>query len=113
MQKEQQIEVRKIGLKTYIYMGIIVLLGIVFFLLAQNGKAMKAKEILKTLGYTNVQNVQVYSIKDFENVDTKIQGKQYSIRFNNLNTSETCKGFIIKDFKHNVDQDLICTKDKR
>lgn len=110
--EEQNIEVRKIGLKTYIYMGIIVVLGIVFFLLVENGKSVKATKILKELGYENVKDVSVYSIKDFENIDTKIQGKQYFVKFENLDTNEFCKGFIIKDFKHNVDKDLTCIKDK-
>ena len=33
MQQKEHIEVRKIGLKTYIYMGIIVVLGISLFFL--------------------------------------------------------------------------------
>lgn len=110
MQNEEQYEVRKISLKTYIYMGIIVVLGIIFFIISQNGKIAKATKILQDLGYTNVANVRVYSIKDFENIDTKIQGKQYYVKFKNLYTNEECKGFIIKDFKHNVDKDITCKK---
>jgi hypothetical protein len=111
MQENQTIEVRKISMKTFVYMGIIVLLGIIFFLVAQNGKNAKATEILKQLGYKNIKSIQVFAIHDFENIDTRIQGKKYSLRFKNVDTNEICKGFIIKDFKNNVDKDLLCKKD--
>lgn len=111
--EQQNIEVRKIGLKTYIYMGIIVVLGIIFYILVQDGRSAKATKLLKELGYEHVDSVKVYSIKDFENIDTKIQGKQYFVKFKDLDSNKFCKGFIIKDFKHNVDQDLTCTKDEK
>lgn len=112
MENNNNIEVRKISTKTFIYMGIIVILGVIFFIIAQSGKNAKATEVLKQLGYTNVSSVRVFAIHDFENMDTRIQGKKYSLKFKNLDTNELCKGFIIKDFKNNVDKDLLCKKDK-
>jgi surface polysaccharide O-acyltransferase-like enzyme len=111
MQENNNIEVRKISTKTYVYMGIIIVLGIIFFLIAQNGKNAKATEVLKQLGYKNVESVRVFAVHDFENMDTRIQGKKYSLKFKNLDTNEMCKGFIIKDYKNNVDKDLLCEKD--
>ena len=104
----EQIEVRKIGLKTYIYMGIIVVLGILGFILAEAGKSTKAKEILHNLGYKSVKNVQVYSKHKVEDIDTKIQGYKYFVKFINLDNNKECKGFVYEDFKHNVKQDINC-----
>ena len=111
MEENNNIEVRKISTKTFIYMGIIVILGVIFFVIAQNGKDAKATQVLKQLGYKNISEVRVLTINDFENMDTRIQGKKYSLKFKNLDTNELCKGFIIRDFKNNVDKDLLCKKD--
>ncbi len=107
---EETIEVRKISTKTFVYMGIIALLGVVFFYVAENGKASKAAKILNDLGYKEIADVSVYSVTQFENIDTKIQGYKYFVKFTNRATNEECEGFIIKDFKHNIDKDLTCTK---
>lgn len=92
-------------------MFIIIVFGILFFFIAQNGKNIKAKNILKDLGYNNISDITVYSINQFENIDTRVQGNKYSIKFKNGDTNEICKGFIIKDYKHNIDKDLLCKKD--
>lgn len=113
MENKQQIEVRKISLKTYIYMGIIVVLGAIFFLIAENGKQAKATKILEELGYNKVEDVWVYSIKKVEDMDTKIQGYRYFIKFKDLNTNKICEGFILKDFKHKIDQELTCKEDAK
>jgi len=105
---EETIEVRKISRKTYIYMAIIALLGIVIFYLSEQGKSGKAQKILAELGYKNTTHVEVYSVTQFENVDTKIQGYKYFVTFNDIDTNQECKGFIAKDFKHNVIKDLTC-----
>lgn len=104
----EQIAVRKIGLKTYIYMGIIIILGALAFILAEAGKATKAREILDTLGYKSVENVRVYSETKAEDIDTRIQGYKYFVKFKDLSTNKECKGFIFKDFKRNVRQDITC-----
>ena len=105
---ENQIEVRKINRKTAIYMGIIIVLGIVFFLLVEDGKSAKAEKILTELGYQKVSDVEVFSVTQFENIDTKIQGYKYFVTFTDETTQQKCKGFIAKDFKHNVMKDLTC-----
>lgn len=108
--QENEIEVRKIGLKTYIYMGIIIVLGIIFYMLAENGKVVKASKILHDLGYTKIENVRVYSEKQVEDTSTKIQGYRYFVKFDDLLTNQQCKGFILKDFKGKIAKDLECTK---
>ncbi len=105
---EEKIEVRKISPKMIIMIGVTILLGIVVFFIGENGKSVKAEKILNELGYTQVTDVKVYSITDVENIDTKIQGKKYFVKFKDLQTNQNCKGFILKDFKQHIDKDLIC-----
>lgn len=105
---EENIEVRKISPKMIIMMVLIIILGIVVFFVVENGKSAKATKVLNELGYSNVEDVRVYSITDVENMDTRIQGKKYFVKFKDLQTNQECKGFILKDFKHHVDKDLIC-----
>lgn len=105
---ENNIEVRKIGRKTWIWIGVIILLGLATFIIVENGKASKAEKVLKELGYEQISDVKVYSITQVENIDTKVQGHKYFVKFKDLKENKECKGFILKDFKHNVDKDLIC-----
>lgn len=105
---ENTVEVRKISTKTYIVMAIIVLLGVAVFYLVENGKSTKAEKILIDLGYKNIKNVEVFSVTQFENIDTKIQGYKYFVTFTDISTNKQCKGFIVKDFKHNIDKDINC-----
>jgi hypothetical protein len=105
---EEKIEVRKINKNMSIVIGIIILLGIAVFFMVENGKSSKAKKILIELGYKNIGNVEVYSVTQVENVDTKIQGYKYFVKFKDLEQNKECKGFILKDFKHNIDKDVVC-----
>ena len=82
-----------------------------YFLVA-NGQSTKVTEILNTLGYKNVTDVQVYANHQFIRDDINVKGYKYTISFTNLDTKEECKGFVLKDFKRNVDKDLLCTKIK-
>jgi len=52
----------------------------------------------------------VYANHQFLREDINVKGYKYTISFKNLKTNEECKGFVLKDFKRNVDKDLICTK---
>lgn len=105
---ETSTEIRKISTKTYAFMIAIVLLGIAIFYLAENGKSTKATKILVDLGYKNAQNVEVFSVTQFENIDTKVQGYKYFVKFTDALANKECEGFIIKDFKHNIDKDITC-----
>jgi hypothetical protein len=105
---ENNIEVRKIGRKTWIWIGVIILLGLATFIIVENGKASKAEKVLKELGYEQISDVRVYSITQVENIDTKVQGYKYFVKFKDLKENKECKGFILKDFKHNVDKDITC-----
>jgi hypothetical protein len=50
----------------------------------------------------------VFSRTEFLNEATNIKGYQYSLRFIDLTTNKECKGFVLKDFKGNIDKDLEC-----
>jgi len=105
-------EVRKLPKKTVIYMVILGVLGILWFFLVSFGQASKVTKILHTLGYENVSKVKVYANHQFLREDINVKGYKYTISFVNKDTKEECKGFVLKDFKRNVEKDIICTKVK-
>jgi hypothetical protein len=104
----KQIEIRKIPKKTFFYIGIVVIVGLVSIFLIKDGKARKATKILTELGYTKVSDVSVFAKTKFLNENTNINGYQYSLKFTDLITNKECRGFIVKDFKGKVAQDLNC-----
>ncbi|MEA3353733.1 MAG: hypothetical protein U9Q33_07970 [Campylobacterota bacterium] len=103
-------EIRKLPKKTVIFIAAIIVMGIATFFLTSAGKAAKGKKILYTLGYKNTAQVKVYASHEFLREDINVKGYKHTVSFINLDTNEYCKGFILKDFKGNVEKDLICEK---
>lgn len=103
-------EVRKLPKKTIFFMVSLIVLGIVWYFLVAYGQASKVTKILHKLGYDNVKKVKVYANHQFLREDINVKGYKYTISFVDMNTNENCKGFVLKDFKKNVEKDLICTK---
>ena len=103
-------EVRKLPKKTVIILITLSILGIIWYLLVALGQSNKVTQILHELGYKKVEDVKVYAHHQFIRDDINVKGYKYTISFTNLETNETCKGFVLKDFKRNVDKDLLCTK---
>jgi len=104
----EKIEVRPIPKKTFIMIGILVIAGILFFYLVSMGKAAKASKILLQLGYENFSNVKVYATQEFLREDINIKGMRYTVSFNDNKNNQECKGFVLKDYKGNVEKDLLC-----
>lgn len=103
-------EVRRLPKKTIIIMIILGVLGVVWYVAVGYGQSVKATKILDQLGYKNVSDVKVYANHQFVREDINVNGYKYTVSFTNLDTNEICKGFILKDFKQNVEKDLICQK---
>lgn len=103
-------EIRKIPKKTMIIIGSLIGLGIVSFILASAGKATKAKGILEQLEYKNVSKIRVYKTQEILNEEINVKGMRYNVSFFDNETGQECKGYIVKDYKHNVFKDLICKK---
>ena len=105
-----EIEVRQIPKKTFIYIGILVFAGILSIMSVKYGKATKATKILHILGFEKVTSVTVSAKTEFINEGTNIKGYQYALKFTDLIRNEECRGFIVKDFKGKVAKDLECKK---
>ena len=101
-------EVRELPKKTNIYIAILVIAGILAVFLVKDGKSQKATKILYALGYTKVENVSVFSKTEFANEDSNVKGFQYALKFTDLTTNKECRGWIVKDFKGKMAQDLEC-----
>jgi hypothetical protein len=105
-----QVEVRKIPKKTSIIIGVLIVLGIISFFLANAGKNTKATKILNELGFKNVSSVQVYGTQEFLREDINVKGMKYTLSFKDNTKNQECKGYILKDYKGNVEKDLLCKK---
>jgi hypothetical protein len=105
-------EVRRLPKKTVVIIVSLIVLGVVWLFLVSYGQTTKVTKILHTLGYKNISNVQVYANHEFIREDINVKGYKYTISFIDKNTNEECKGFVLKDFKRNVEKDLICKKAK-
>ena len=105
-------EIRKMPKKTVFLMIVLIGLGILWYFLVANGQSNKVTKILHKLGYDKVVDVKVYANHQFLREDINVKGYKYTISFTDLTKNEKCKGFVLKDFKKNVDKDLICTKIK-
>ena len=103
-------EIRKIPKKTMVIIGSLIALGIISFILASAGKVAKAKKILEQLEYTNISKIRVYRTQEILNEEINIKGMRYSVSFFNNETQQKCKGFIVKDYKNNLFEDLLCEK---
>ena len=104
-------EVRKLPKKTIIMIISIVILGIISFFIATAGKAVKAEKILAKLGYEDVSDITVYATQEFLREDINIKGLKYTVSFIDNNANKECKGFILQDYKGNVEKDLLCKKE--
>ena len=105
-------EVRKLPKKTIVYLILIGILGIISYFIVSSGQSVKVTKILNDLGYKNIKNVQVYANHEFLREDINVKGYKYTISFVNEDTQELCKGFVLKDYKRNIEKDLICQKIK-
>ena len=102
--------IQKLPKKTIVIIYIIIVLGILSFFLVLNTKEKEVKKILYTLGYKEVKNILVFNKSESINEDTNNMGYRYSIKFNNLITHKNCRGFIWKDFKKNIKEDIKCNE---
>ena len=108
----EQLEVRKIPKKTIIIFGVLFVLGVIVFAISENTRVNKANFILNNQGYTNISNLKVYTKQKVEDMDTKIGGFKYFVKFKNNTTNEDCRGFILKNFKQQMNADISCKKGK-
>ncbi|MEA3512897.1 MAG: hypothetical protein U9R37_04795 [Campylobacterota bacterium] len=106
-------EVRKLPRKTIYFIAALIVLGIIWLLLVTYGKSQKATKILNQLGYEKVSDVKVYGVQEFLREDINVKGYKYTVRFIDNIKDEECNGFILKDFRRNVEKDLDCQKIKK
>jgi hypothetical protein len=104
-------EIRKLPKKTVIMIATVIIVGILIFIIASAGKAVKVEKILHKLGYTDVSGITVYATQEFLREDINVKGMKYTVSFTNNLKKEDCKGFVLKDYKGNVEEDLLCGKD--
>jgi hypothetical protein len=107
---KNNIKVRELPTKTYIYLCILIVAGILAIFIVKDGKSKKATKVLTQLGYLKVADVSVFKKTEFVNEDTNIRGFQYSLQFKDLTANKICKGWIVRDFKGKVAKDLECKK---
>lgn len=106
----EQYKARTLPKKTKIIFIILIILAIFTYFMQLNSKKIEAKRILVALGYNNIVNLNVYNKTKVEDKITKIQGYKYFVKFKDIDKNNYCKGYILKDFKKAVFQDIDCKK---
>lgn len=101
-------EVRKMPKKTIIIIAILVVAGVVGAYFLSASKKSQVQYILAKVGYENVSDITVFGEHEFLNQETNVKGKQFSIKFTDMNNAKECRGFIFKDYKRNYMKDLEC-----
>lgn len=105
---DKAVTVRKLPKQTKIIFAMFTVIAIIVYMLTKDTQKKEAGEILFGLGYENFNDLQVYSKKKVEDKITRIQGYKYFVKFNDKSNNKKCKGFILKDFKRKIAQDIIC-----
>ena len=99
-------EQRKLPKYSIFLMILTVISAIGGFYLIQYGKDMKAKRVLEKLGYKNIIYVKTYKRENVEDYKTKTRGFKFAVKFRYDN--KECRGFLFRDYKWNVKQDVEC-----
>ncbi|AXX93390.1 hypothetical protein CPU12_08525 [Malaciobacter molluscorum LMG 25693] len=103
-------EIRIIPKKTKILIAVLVILISVIFAILTYLKDLRMEEILNSLGYKNITNIQVINKMSVENKETRKNGTLYKVLFDNKDTKEECIGFVHKDSEGQYYDDFDCKK---
>ena len=105
---DEAIQVRQLPKNTKIIFVVLLVFSIGIYFLIKNTLKQDTKVILYNLGYKNISNLEVFSKNKVEDKETRIQGFKYFVKFNDLQNNKKCSGFILKDFKRKLAQDISC-----
>lgn len=103
-------EIRKIPKKTKILISVLIVLIAIIFAVLTYLKDLRMEEILNSLGYKNVESIQVINKMSVENKETRKKGTLYKVLFDNKDTNEECIGFVHKDSEGQYYDDFDCKK---
>lgn len=95
----ENIEVRKLPKKTIYLIVILVILGILASLAMSLSQQAKMSGILRTLGHPNVTDITIYNKTTVQDDNTQMRGELSKVRFFDVNTSQECFGFVLKNKK--------------
>jgi len=105
---DEAIQVRQLPKNTKIIFVVLLVFSIGIYFLIQNTLKRDTTDILYNLGYKNISKLEVFSKNKVEDKETRIQGFKYFVKFNDLQNNKKCSGFILKDFKRKLAQDISC-----
>lgn len=104
----QTIEVRRIPRKHIIAIMLTIFVGIAFYGISTKLKEEKLREILSTLGHTNIDNIIIFKTHKVEDMEVKKKGTLYSLEFTDLTLQKECRGFVLYNYKKEYSKDLEC-----
>ena len=105
---DEAIQVRQLPKNTKLIFVVLFVFSIGIYFLVQNTLKQDTEAILYKLGYKNISKLEVFSKNKVEDKETRIQGFKYFVKFNDLQNNKKCAGFILKDFKRKLAQDIDC-----
>ena len=101
-------EIRKLPKKTIIIIMILILAGFAVFMTLKVLKEAKMTEILSSLNYKNIKDLEVINKLKVEDKETRYKSKVYKVRFYDNNLNKMCIGFVHMGRYNKNSVDLDC-----
>ncbi|MEW6552044.1 MAG: hypothetical protein AB7E13_06470 [Arcobacteraceae bacterium] len=103
-------ETRKLPRKTIIWISVLAALAVVYFLMNMVAKQGQVENAL------NAMNIKYDKLKVFTSASVKhnesgVNGYQFTVRYNKLDSGELCKGFVIILNNGQYVNDVECKKE--
>ena len=92
----ETIQTRKLPKRTVYLIATIVILGLVAIVATSLSKQLRMKDVLKSLGYTNVGSITIYNTTDVKDENSNQNAELTKLKFEDLNTNQECFGFILR-----------------
>lgn len=103
-------EVRKLPKKTVIIIWAIVVIAITLFAIQTFLKEQRFKEILATLGHTNIKELKIINKLNVEDIQTRLKSNVFKVKFYDNDLKQTCIGFIHQEKDEQFSKDFDCSK---
>ncbi|BAK72261.1 MAG: hypothetical protein AB7S49_00255 [Arcobacter sp.] len=101
-------EIRRLPKKTIFIIGLLIVIGLAFFLFLKSLKEQKLTEVLNTIGHENIKDLKVINKMSVEDTQTRYKSTVYKVMFYDNNLKQTCIGFIHREKDAHYTKDIDC-----
>lgn len=101
-------QVRKLPKRTVVIISILIVIAFIIFYILKDFKEQKLTEVLATIGYPNISQLQVINRLNVEDKETRYQSSVFKVIFYDNDSKQSCIGFIHQERDNKYTQDLNC-----